>query len=236
MSGSVTYTEGRSELVPATLWWRSGPAGRTEILPDGCMDLIWTGTGLMVAGPDTGPVTVEGSRSTDMTAIRFDPGIGALVIGCPAHELINGRFTLDEVWPGRAARLLTEQVAASAEPAGVLERCAANQFARRPVPRWLRPATALLGSGRSVAAVADEISASPRQLQRWALHHYGYGPKALQRILRVNGALAQLRKGTPLAATAHTCGYADYAHMFREVRAVTGMSPAHFAPGQADGA
>ncbi|MGY3552752.1 hypothetical protein ACVWY6_000933 [Williamsia sp. R60] len=177
------------------------------------MDLIWTGTDLMIAGPDTGPVVVEGSRTADMTALRFEPGIAPVVFGCAADELINSRIALDDVWPGRAARLLTEQVASAADPAAVLQRCAADSLARRPPPRWLRPATALLADGQPVSRVADEVSVSPRQLQRWSRHHYGYGAKALARtsgwILRwmVYGPGPRshrwpTRPGTP---TTHTC-------------------------------
>lgn len=236
VSEYVTYRERRSSLVPATIWWRSCPAGPTEILPDGCMDLIWTGTDLMIAGPDTGPVVVEGSRTADMTALRFEPGIAPVVFGCAADELINSRVALDDVWPARVVRLLTEQVASAADPAAVLQRCAADSLARRPPPRWLRPATALLAEGQPVSRVADEVSVSPRQLQRWSRHHYGYGAKALARILRVDSALDGLRAGAPLTQVAHSTGYADYAHMFREVRAVTGKAPTHFARGQVEGA
>lgn len=236
VSESVTYRERRSSLVPATIWWRSGPAGPTEILPDGCMDLIWTGTDLMIAGPDTRPVVVEGSRTADMTAVRFEPGMAPVVFDCAADELLNSRVALADVLSARAARLLTEQVACAADPAAVLQRCAADRLARRPPPRWLRPATALLADGQPVSRVADEVSVSPRQLQRWSRHHYGYGAKTLARILRVDSALDGLRAGAPLTEVAHSTGYADYAHMFREVRAVTGNPPTHFARGQVEGA
>jgi AraC-like DNA-binding protein len=233
MSETVRYSERRSAVVPAIVWRRSGPASRTEILPDGCMDLIWTGSALMIAGPDTGPVTVDGQHSADMTALRFDPGIAPVVFDCPATEMINGRFALDDVWPARTARLLTDEVAASDDPAAVLQRCAADRLGTRPPPRWLGPATALLAAGWPVGKVSDTISASPRQLQRWSHHHYGYGAKTLQRILRVNDALARLRTGTPLSDVATSCGYADYPHMFREFRAVTHRTPAELLPSHA---
>ncbi|WP_457536409.1 helix-turn-helix domain-containing protein [Williamsia sp. R60] len=54
--------------------------------------------------------------------------------------------------------------------------------------------------------------------------------------LRVDSALDGLRAGAPLTQVAHSTGYADYAHMFREVRAVTGKAPTHFALGQVEGA
>lgn len=223
----VGYSEQRSTLVPATVWRRQGPVAPAEILPDGCMDLIWTGTGLLIAGPDTGPVTATGSG--DMVALRFDPGVAPSVLGVPAEEMVDGRVDFADIAGSSQARRLSEEAAAG-EPGDVLERFAAAQLDRSPPPRWLHPATSLLSAGHQVASVADQISASPRQLQRWSRHHYGYGAKALQRILRVNAAMADLRTGRSAVDTAHHCGYADYAHMFRDFRSVTGRPPADFRP------
>lgn len=230
----MSYSERRSAMVPATVWQRSGPVAPAEILPDGCMDLIWTGTGLLVAGPDTGPVIAVGTR--DMVALRFDPGVAPLVIDSAAANLVNGRIDFGDVGGGSVARRLAERLDAATDPASELEIFAAGRLRQNPPPRWLRPATALLSAGRSVAQVADEIGASPRQLQRWSRHHYGYGAKSLQRILRVNAAMARLRVGRAATDTAHDCGYADYAHMFRDFRAVTGRAPTDFTPAPDDGA
>lgn len=232
MSFASTYQERRSGSVPATLWRRGGQRGSAQVLPDGCMDLIWTGTGLLVAGPDTGPVEVSGGA--DMVALRFDPGVAPSVLGVAADEVVNGRIDFADIAGSCRARKLSEEMAAG-EPELVLEQFATTQLDRRPPPRWLHPATALLSAGHPVASVADQINASSRQLQRWSRHHYGYGPKTLQRILRVNAAMTGLRAGRTAVDTAHDCGYSDYAHMFRDFRAVTGRSPADFIPPADDG-
>jgi AraC-like DNA-binding protein len=58
----------------------------------------------------------------------------------------------------------------------------------------------------------------------------GYGPKTFQRVLRLQRVLAQAgrlpRAGASLAALAAEAGYADQAHMSRELLALTGRSPA----------
>jgi AraC-like DNA-binding protein len=227
IASAVSYSEQRSRLVPATVWSKTGGGGRSEILPDGCMDLIWTPDGLLVAGPDTSPVIASGAA--EMIALRFDPGIAPLVLDCAADELVNRRIDLADIAGAGPARRLQLQVAESADPAAELQRHAAARLASMPPPRWLRPATALLVRGTPVADVAREVSASPRQLQRWSRQHYGYGAKSLQRILRVNSAIGRLRGGGAPSDTAHLCGYADYAHMFREFRSVTQRSPTEFA-------
>ena len=52
---------------------RSGGAGSPEpVLPDGCMDIIWDGERLFVAGPDTvpNPTAAEGPF---VVGVRFQP-------------------------------------------------------------------------------------------------------------------------------------------------------------------
>src|SRR6266508_1352297 len=48
----VMYRE-RPSRLPGAVVWQSDPATGVRVLPDGCMDLLWNGTDLLVAGPDT---------------------------------------------------------------------------------------------------------------------------------------------------------------------------------------
>ncbi len=84
---------------------------------------------------------------------------------------------------------------------------------------------AALDAGRPVAATADELGLSARQLHRRALTAFGYGPKTLARVLRLQRALALARAGTSLAETAVRSGYADQAHLARDVRELAGVPP-----------
>jgi AraC-like DNA-binding protein len=60
-------------------------------------------------------------------------------------------------------------------------------------------------------------------LHRRSLDAFGYGPKTLARMLRLQRALAAARSGVPLADTAMRTGFADQAHLSREVRALAGI-------------
>ncbi|HEV7175962.1 MAG TPA: helix-turn-helix domain-containing protein, partial [Solirubrobacteraceae bacterium] len=69
---------------------------------------------------------------------------------------------------------------------------------------------------------------SERQLQRRFLAAVGYGPKMLQRVLRLRRFLATAKFDVALsglAAAAAGAGYADQAHLTRECRALTGLTP-----------
>ena len=53
-------------------------------------------------------------------------------------------------------------------------------------------------------------------------------PKTVARILRFRRALALVRGGADLAATAQDCGFADQPHLNREFRALAGATPVTF--------
>ena len=77
--------------------------------------------------------------------------------------------------------------------------------------------------GLTVREIAGELALSERQLHRRCLDAFGYGPKTLDRVLRLGRAVDQARTGMPFAAVAVRAGYADQAHLAREVRAMTGV-------------
>ncbi|OMI40139.1 AraC family transcription regulator [Streptomyces sparsogenes DSM 40356] len=60
-------------------------------------------------------------------------------------------------------------------------------------------------------------------MHRRSLAAFGYGPKTLARVLRLNRALDAARAGTAFAEVAALAGYADQAHLAREVKALTGV-------------
>jgi transcriptional regulator GlxA family with amidase domain len=94
----------------------------------------------------------------------------------------------------------------------------------------VRRAAALLEDPRArVERVADELALSERQLQRRFREFVGYGPKTLQRVLRLQrllGALELARdQAGGLARIAATIGYSDQAHLTRETRELSGHTP-----------
>jgi AraC-like DNA-binding protein len=95
-----------------------------------------------------------------------------------------------------------------------------------------------------VAALSTELAISGSQLRRRFLASVGVGPKALQRTLRFQGylALAQAaaRPGprtlvAGVAELAAEAGYADHAHLSRECRRLTGLTPTELLGHRSDG-
>src|SRR5205085_1135534 len=70
-----------------------------------------------------------------------------------------------------------------------------------------------------VRGLIDEFGWSERTLRRRCHEAFGYGPKTLERILRFQRFLRSLSNGrAPLSVLAIEAGYADQAHLAREVR------------------
>ncbi|MFJ8106340.1 helix-turn-helix domain-containing protein [Streptomyces sp. NPDC096132] len=217
------YEERPSRLAGAVVWTNTpvpGPGAR-PVLPDGCMDLLWNDGRLLVAGPDTHAYVPDGPPAT-WAGIRFFPGTAPALLGVPAHELRDRRVELADLWPTAQVRRLTGRIAAAAHPASALEEVALERAAP-PDPELRRLVTAL-AEGRPVSATADELGLGARRLHRRSLTAFGYGPKTLARILRLRRALDLARAGVPYADTAARTGYADQAHLSRDVREFTGTT------------
>jgi transcriptional regulator GlxA family with amidase domain len=85
----------------------------------------------------------------------------------------------------------------------------------------------LLDPTQRVDALAQDLGFSARQLRRRFLASVGYGPKILQRVLRMRRFLTGGRRD--LARAALDAGYADQAHLARECLRLTGLSPSQLA-------
>ena len=202
----------------------AGETGRTSlVLPDGCMDLLWHGGRLLVAGPDTAAHAVTSPAGTTWTGLRFAPGQAPAVLGVPAVELRDRRVLLADLVTPPVLRAMTGAVEESDDPGRALEDVALRHRRAAPDP-VLAAAARLLGRGRGVEEVADALGLGTRTLHRRCLAGFGYGPKVLARVLRLQAALRAARAGRPAALVAAEAGYADQAHLARDVRALTGTT------------
>ncbi|MFF8989128.1 helix-turn-helix domain-containing protein [Streptomyces sp. NPDC014983] len=220
------YAERSSRLTGAVVWTNepvADPAAARPVLPDGCLDLLWDGERLLVAGPDTRPYLPEGPARR-WAGVRLRPGTAPVLLGVPAYELLDQRVELADLWPVARVCRLRDRMAAAADPATALEGIALDAAARAPAPEpWVHRLVRRLDEGRPVAATAAELGLGTRTLHRRCLGAFGYGPKTLARVLRLRRALALARAGVPYAETAIRAGYADQPHLAREVRELAGM-------------
>jgi AraC-like DNA-binding protein len=203
------------------LWERDVTVDDTvAVLPDGCIDLVVREEGVVIAGADTRPVPTPVRAGERILGLRFRPGAAGAALGLPAHELRDLRVALADVWGPRAGELADVDALAAA-------------LARRAAPpdRAVLGAAALLARrpDAPVPAVAARVALSERQLRRRFAAGTGLGPKAFARVARFQRALALARGGVALARVAADAGYADQAHLTREVRTLAGRPPSGLA-------
>jgi AraC-like DNA-binding protein len=213
------YREYRAPAGLSCVWIRStSVAGTALVVPDGCTDLIWSEASaeLFIAGPDTRahPTTLTPGR---MLGVRFPPGVGPAVFGVPAHALRDVRVPASEVWHDAPA--LAETLVDPDRALAQLTTIAVRRL-RQSSPD---PLTSAVRRPFDVGSLSDGIGIGDRQLRRRCLDAFGYGPKMLHRILRFDRALRLARMGVPFAQAAADLGYADQAHLAREVRALAGV-------------
>ncbi|MFJ8851415.1 DUF6597 domain-containing transcriptional factor [Streptomyces sp. NPDC102437] len=220
------YEERVSRFDGAIVWTLTMPEGAVHpVLPDGCMDLLWIGGRLLVAGPDTRAATPSAPADGRCAGIRFAPGTAPALLGVAAHELRDRRVDLADLWPSGRVRELTEQLAEAPDPAAELEAVALRRAAgTAPPDPLLRYVADRLDAGWSVADTAQRAGLGARRLHRRSLAAFGYGPKTLARILRLQRALALVRSGTPYAEAAVRAGCSDQAHLAREMRDLAGTT------------
>ncbi|GAB3836856.1 helix-turn-helix transcriptional regulator [Micromonospora andamanensis] len=213
------YEELSSPLPYVVAWQSVTPpgAGPKRIVPDGCLDIIWRDGTVFVAGPDTTAQVEPAVPGSRYAALRFGAGTGPGVLGVPADEVVDRRVPLDAVWPAADVRAIAE----ADDPVAALTAAASRRW--QGTDRVMVALAGAAHAGSSVGSVAERCGLSSRQLQRRCTTAFGYGPKTLQRILRLQRALGLARSGRSFAAVAADAGYADQSHLARDVRAMTGV-------------
>jgi AraC-like DNA-binding protein len=203
-----------TNALVACLWTRTdGEPAAQRILPDACVDIVWTDAKLVVAGPATQAVTATATGPA--LGVRFRVGAAGAALGVPAAELLDLTVPLADVWGDDGDRIAD---AVAREPTlDVLARTIADRIAGTG-PDWLVRA----------AATGTQPNIGDRHLRRRFAEAVGYGPKTLQRILRFQRFLALAAETTQpdLARLAFDAGYSDQAHLTRECTRLAGLPPA----------
>jgi AraC-like DNA-binding protein len=203
-----------------------------RVLPDACADIVFAGGRLVVAGPATAAEDARPTPGQGRCGVRFRIGSAGAALGLPADELLDRGVALEELW-GRPGRRLEARVAAAPTTDAALAVLLRGVADRLPPPGGGDPlvraaVVALLRDGASTREAARAVALGERQLRRRFERAIGYGPATLVRIQRFQRflALAERQPGAPLSRLAADAGYADQAHLSRECRRLSGLSPA----------
>ena len=223
------------------LWINDLSGSRSEFLqvvPDGCVDIVWTGETLCIAGPDTRSIFARIPCGAIVVGVRFHPGAASAWLGQPLGEIVNARLPLAEFWRDDATRLLDRAAAgrSAKQLAGDLEAFLVARLATvgpaDPRIAFLRRAAGdnCMPAELRLDQLAAHVGLSERTLRRRCRDAFGYGFKTLDRVLRFQRffRLASQPENHNLADMAARAGYADQAHMTREVRRMSGITAGEF--------
>ncbi|HTN25963.1 MAG TPA: DUF6597 domain-containing transcriptional factor [Solirubrobacteraceae bacterium] len=212
----------------ACTWERcDGGGAPLRVVPDGCIDIVWTeGAGAVVVGANTTAFVVALPAGTHVVGVRMRPGAAPPLLGVDGAALRDGRVPLHALW-GDDGRRLEQRLQDSGDRAGDLLAALAPRAAAGGAPDPLvQAAVARLGrDALAVGELAGRLFVSERQLRRRVGGAVGYGPKRLARVLRLERALAAARGGEELALVAAAAGYADQAHFAGDCRELAGVPP-----------
>jgi AraC-like DNA-binding protein len=188
-----------------------------------------------VVGPRQQATWLRFEGKLDQVNISFLPGTAGVFTGLPMLELTGRMAPPDVVWP----RDFREAVA-QLEPLPIGQRIgrlgelllARLRPGQDPGPQ-VREAVRLIRARRghvTVGWLAERVNLSVSQLERSFTRHVGIGPKLLARQTRVAAlaaeAMTSARPGWAQLAAKY--GYADQAHLARDFRELTGLSPSRF--------
>jgi AraC-like DNA-binding protein len=229
----------REELSPvfSTLWTRTSCSPLVEFsrIPDGCADLIWCDGTIYVYGPDLSRAAIALASTAPLVGLRFRAGAAAKWLGVGAPEIVGVGLPLEFFGSGRAhdlARSLgtrdeSQALAVRLEEALIPTVSDATVLERPCIDTVLELLEREHAKGGFLNALRRAYDLSERSVRRETMRVFGYGPKALERIYRVQRFLRFARSPRPakLAWLASACGFSDQAHMTREVRAIAGLTP-----------
>jgi AraC-like DNA-binding protein len=213
--------------------WTAFPSGRHRLVPDACLDLLWTNsTGWLLCGPETSAWEFELPPGTVAAGVRFLPGALTERIDVDVSRLRNRRARWSSI-VGNDEADRWEQFASKISPDEVRHRLI-GMVAEMPVGTDVIARTITQHLCRNPFATAADIAEacglSCRQLHRRACRAFGYGVSTLARILRFHRFVEAhaASPGTSLAELASRAGYHDQSHLGRDCRALTELTPTAF--------
>ncbi|MBX5085623.1 AraC family transcriptional regulator [Rhizobium lentis] len=208
-----------------------GPPAMVAIVPDGYCDLLWIDGRLVVAGPDRTAAFPVIQPGTTVIGARFAPGAAARWLRTPLSALVGCSVRLGDIgWKDTAG--FEAQLEDCPTPSNALALFArllgeAAHDDEEPAPDAAVIFAAADGD-RPASCLPGRLGISERQLRRRCHHHFGYGVKTLERIRRFQRFLNLCCRShrMALAHLALEAGFADQAHMTREVGELSSLTPA----------
>lgn len=190
-----------------------------------------------LAGVQERSLTIASPHGCDHMSIRFKPGGAHAFFELPIFETSNQVIDLDLLIGASAAAELYERLLAATSHQ---QRCLiieqwllARRYAVHPYYATTRRAIDLLQSSGfrvSVSELCYRLGLSNRHLIEQFRRVVGVTPKSLSRIARFNSVVRSIRNDDDpdWPALAYRFNFADQAHLVREFKHFSGVTPMEF--------
>ncbi len=189
----------------------------------------------LLSGPSDTAFGIDPRDQSKLLGVVLHVGAAPVVLGLPMTEVANTQLDLGDIV---ATESLYAELIHAADPRAALHL----------VEQWLlsvvhsspdaamTAAVAQLSRGALVSEVADHAGLSTRGLRRRFSAAVGLSPKRFAGLARFQRVIHDIAKRPPTcwATFAYAHGFFDQAHLIRDVRAFSGLTPATYLPRSAD--
>jgi AraC-like DNA-binding protein len=226
-----------------------GRLGEVTLLPHPCLNLIFDGGVVMVAGVGRERFSYPYSGRGRVFGVKFRPGAFLPFLGEPVSRLTDGYRPLATLWGPDGAAALAAELGAAADLDALAAVAERHLRAHRPAPdeevaRVGEIVHVLLHdrSIRRVEEVAERFALSARSLQRLFHRYVGVSPKWVLQRYRLHEAAFRLAESAtdPEAhprwpEVAVELGYFDQSHFIRDFTRAVGIPPGAYVQACAEG-
>ena len=219
-------------------WWLDVAPGDTklEVIPDNAIDLVmspdipnfsilYLPASEKFSIPLSGPVTYLGICFRASSANEFFN-----INKAKMHSCMPGTNTTDILSINTLVKDVQE-IKQAEQMASVLDALLSSRLKEQPtnvsdtsdlnIDKALAAMQASVGT-QGMETIASHFDLSDRQFRRIMGSLFGYGPKKIQRVMRLQASLKEIFTADALNIE-H--GFYDEAHKIKEIRALTGLTP-----------
>lgn len=229
-------------------WERVVPTGKLHlVVRDGAPLRLATGGASLgaaiVGGPRQTSYDKDVSAPSSSVGVVLGLGVTGALFGVPASALAEQHVSLEDLVGAAEVSRLRDRVLSRHEPAARLAALEAWLEARVAASREalvdVRVARGLARLALSPTATVSTMAAASglgvRAFGRRFMASVGLSPRAFGRVVRLGRAVARLAETSSGsdAALALEAGYADQAHLCRDLRVFLGMTPSEYRASRA---
>ena len=181
--------------------------------------------------------TIVSQRQMGMLIAVFHPfGLSSL-LQIPAFELNNHIIDSESFYPFETGNLVDQicQTPDSHDKIRIVENFLISKLKNRSDQnKMINCAVRLIqqqNGSLPVSKLITHLQVTERQLQRMFEEHIGLSPKRFSGITRIQHFLKLLRSNTPQTSSidfAYDCGFYDQAHLIRELKKLSGITPTQY--------